>query len=115
MSDSFDQDLHGRDLPAEGRQTVLMERLGSPGPGFDGARDRLAQQLSGAEFTDVDEATGVFEITLAAADRESAVRRVFDAVAAAGADDHVVIAEHSGIEGHWITRGQEERLPPPTA
>lgn len=94
MSDSFDADLHGRDLAAEGRQTVLIERLGSPGPGFDGARDRLARQLSGAEFTDVDEATGVFEISLEAADRESAVTRVFNAVAAAGADDHLVIAEN---------------------
>lgn len=112
MPDSFDADLHGRDLAAEGRQTVLMERLGSPGPGFDAARDRLAQQLSGAEFTDIDEATGVFEISLAAADRESAVRRVFDAVAAAGADDHVVIAEHSGIEGHWITRARRRSSRP---
>ena len=115
MADSFDADLHGRDLVAEGRQTVLMERLGSAGPGFDGARDRLAKQLSGAEFTAIDEATGVFEITLEAADAESAVKRVFDAVAAAGTDDHMVIAEHSGIEGHWITRGQDEKLPPPTA
>ncbi len=115
MGDSFDADLHGRDLAAEGRQTVLIERLGSRGPGFDGARERLAKQLSGAEFTEVDEATGVFEITLKAADLESAVRRVFDAVAAAGADDHVVIAEHPEIEGHWIRRGREEPLPPPTA
>jgi len=113
--DSFDADLHPPDPVAEGHRTVLMERLGADGPGFAAARDRLAQQLSGARFETVDEATGVFEITLEAADLESAVKRVFDAMAAAGADDHMVIAEHPEIEGHWITRGQEEKLPPPTA
>ena len=35
---------------------------------------------------------GVVEVTFEAADREAAVKRVFDAVAAAGADDHFEIA-----------------------
>ncbi len=104
MSDSFDADLQGRDLATEGRQTVLMERT-DRGPGGDGAMSRLAEQLSGAVFTTVDEATGVFEIALEAPDREAALLRVINAVAAAGADDHVLIAEHSNEREHWRKGG----------
>ncbi len=104
MSDSFDADLQGRDLATEGRQTVLMERTGR-GPGAEEAVSRLAEQLSGAVFTTIDESTGVFEIALEAPDREAALRRVIDAVAAAGADDHLLIAEHSGEREHWKKGG----------
>ncbi|HEX8101835.1 MAG TPA: hypothetical protein VF533_04440 [Solirubrobacteraceae bacterium] len=100
MSDSFDADLQGRDLDTEGRQKVLMERNGR-GPGGDEALARLAGQLSGAVFTTIDESTGIFEIALEEPDHESAVRRVINAVAAAGADDHVNIAEHADTKEHW--------------
>lgn len=92
-SDSFDADLHGSDPVAEGRQLILMERLGHAGPAFEDAKARLAQSLSGAELSPVDEATGVFEVSLEAETRGKALQRVIDAMAAAGADDHLVIAE----------------------
>jgi hypothetical protein len=46
----------------------------------------------------------VVEVTVEAEDFEAAVKRVFDAMAAAGADDHFEIAEHPDIPGHWRPR-----------
>jgi hypothetical protein len=48
--------------------------------------------------------TGIFEIALEAADREAALGRIWDAVAAAGADDHIAFAEHSDRPEHWRDR-----------
>ena len=100
MPDSFDADLHGSSAELEGRHRILMERT-DHGPGAAAAIDRMKQQLSGALFLEIDEATGVFEIAVEAADRTSALERVVDAMAAAGADDHLLLAEH--------TDGQHER------
>jgi hypothetical protein len=47
---------------------------------------------------------GVIELTVEAEDFEAAVKRVFDAMAASGADDHFEIAEHPEIPGHWRPR-----------
>ena len=91
--DSFDDALQGTDAATEGRHVILMERT-ARGPGAQEAIARLAQQLSGAVFNDIDEATGVFEIALDAPDREAALQRVVDAMAAAGADDHLLLAEN---------------------
>jgi hypothetical protein len=91
-SDSFDADLHGEpDDPAH--QTIALELL-DRGPRADEARTRLAEALAGTEMSEVDEETGFFDVTIEAADHDSAVQRVIDAIAQAGADDHVVIAEH---------------------
>ena len=95
MSDSFDADLQSSDPTLEGRHRILMERT-DHGPGAAAAIDRMKQQLSGAAFTQIDEATGVFEIAVEAADRTSALERVVNAMAAAGADDHLLLAEHTG-------------------
>ena len=100
MSDSFDADLQSSDPALEGRHRVLMDRT-DRGPGAVAAIDRMKQQLSGAIFTEIDESTGVFEIALEAPDREAALQRVVDAMAAAGADDHLLLAEHP--------EGQHER------
>jgi hypothetical protein len=98
--DSYDDALQGNDRALEGRHLVLMERT-DRGPGGDDAMARLAEALSGAIFNPVDESTGVFEIAVEAPDRAAALQRVVDAVAAAGADDHVLVAEnpHSQPEG----------------
>jgi hypothetical protein len=66
---------------------------------------RELRQVLGDDVTvpDPDDA-GVIEVRLDADDEEAAVKRVFDAMAAAGADDHFEIAEHPEIPGHWRPR-----------
>jgi hypothetical protein len=64
------------------------------------ARDDLAAVLPDVRVGEPDE-LGVFEIVLEADDREAALQRVWDAVAAAGADDHVVFVEHPDLPEHW--------------
>jgi hypothetical protein len=67
------------------------------------ARAELAGALPDAEVSVPDE-TGTFEVAVDASDREAALRRVWDAVAAAGADEHIVFAEHAGVPEHWRPR-----------
>jgi hypothetical protein len=64
------------------------------------AREELAAALPDAEVGEPDD-VGVFEITLDADDREDALRRVWDAVAASGTDDHIVFLEHPDLPQHW--------------
>jgi hypothetical protein len=78
--------------------TMLMLHFGTP-------RDRQARaQLAGAlpdgEVGEPDD-VGVFEIALEAEDLEDALRRVWDAVAASGTDDHIVFLEHPLLPEHW--------------
>jgi hypothetical protein len=71
---------------------------------YQHALQELRQVLGDdVEVPDPDDA-GVIEVKLDAADLEEAVRRVFDAMAASGADDHFEIAEHPEIPGHWRPR-----------
>lgn len=70
------------------------------------AREHLAnlrQALPDAELTEPDD-VGVFEARLSAPSREAALQRVFDAIAAVGADDHVVFLEHPDVPRHWRRR-----------
>jgi len=64
------------------------------------ARRQLAAALPGAEVSEPDE-VGVFEVTLDADSQEDALQRVWDGVAAAGADDHVAFLEHPALPEHW--------------
>lgn len=72
-------------------------------PADEEARARIADQLAGAQVGVPDE-LGVFEITFVADDLDAALARVWDAVAAAGADDHVVFLEHPELPEHWRPR-----------
>jgi ApbE superfamily uncharacterized protein (UPF0280 family) len=66
------------------------------------ARDELATALpDDATVGPLDEETGAFDVELDADSHEEALQVVFDAVAAAGADDHVVFAEHPNVPQHW--------------
>lgn len=69
------------------------------------ARENLAAGLPEAEITEPDE-VGVFEIVLDAGDEEAALVRVWDAVAAAGVDDHVAFLEHADLPEHWRHRAR---------
>ncbi len=67
------------------------------------ARTELAAALPGADIGEPDE-VGVFEVVLEADDREDALSRVWDAVAASGTDDHIVFLEHPELPEHWRHR-----------
>jgi len=85
------------------RHTVEMLLLR---PGIAGDREaveRLAEALPDAGVGAPDE-TGVFDITLDAADQEEALQKVWDAVAASGSDDYVVFLEHPELPEHWRER-----------
>ena len=78
--------------------TMVMLHLGTPRD--QEAREELADVLAGADVSEPDEA-GVFDISLQADDREDALRRVWDAVAASGTDDHIAFLEHPELPEHW--------------
>ena len=67
------------------------------------AKDDVCAALGGAQCTEPDEG-GTFEVRVKAAGQEDALQKVWDAMAAAGADDHLVIMEHPDIERHWEHR-----------
>jgi hypothetical protein len=67
------------------------------------ARTALAEALPDAEIGEADE-LGVFEIRVEADEEEAALNEVWDAVAAAGVDDHVVFLEHPELPDHWRPR-----------
>jgi hypothetical protein len=79
--------------------TMLMLHFGTPRD--QQARAELAAALpDDARIGEPDE-VGVFEIELEAEDLEDALRRVWDAVAASGTDDHIVFMEHPDLPQHW--------------
>jgi hypothetical protein len=83
--------------------TVAMFMLHSGSPRDQAARQDLATALPGAKVREPDD-TGVFEVELEADDTEDALLQVWNAVAAAGADDHVVLLEHPDLPEHWRRR-----------
>jgi hypothetical protein len=80
---------------------VLLDR----GVFAENARRRLAEVLPESEVGEPDE-VGVFEVTLEAESQEAALHRVWDGVAAAGADDHIAFLEHPELPEHWRHRAQ---------
>jgi hypothetical protein len=78
--------------------TMLTLHLGTPRD--QQARAQLAAALPDGKVGPTDE-VGVFEIELEAADLEDALRRIWDAVAASGTDDHIVFLEHPHLPQHW--------------
>jgi hypothetical protein len=85
------------------RETVEMFMLHFGTPRDQQARQQLAEALPEAEIGEPDD-VGVFDITLEADDREDALSRVWDAVAASGTDDHIVFLEHPDLPEHWRER-----------
>ena len=83
---------------------VVTLVIDQPGPAGDAALERLAEQLSDAQLAPPDPDTGVFDVTLDAESREEALNRVWNALAAAGADDEIVFLEHPDVPEHWRSR-----------
>ncbi len=88
------------------QQVVAMFELHGGTPRDEEYREALAAALPDAEVGGADD-VGVFEIELEAEDREAALEAVWDAVAAAGADDHIVFLEHPDIPGHYKSGSPE--------
>jgi hypothetical protein len=82
------------------RQAVGMFMLHGGTPQDHSAREELAAALPAGEVGEADD-LGVFEVVLEADDREDALRRVWDAVAASGTDDHLLFLEHPELPEHW--------------
>jgi hypothetical protein len=78
---------------------VLLDR----GANCDAARSRFVAALDGAAATTPDE-TGAFEVSIECASQDDALNRVWDAVAASGADDHIAFLEHPSLPEHWRHR-----------
>jgi hypothetical protein len=66
----------------------------------DEARRQFVAALDGATATDPDE-TGAFEVSIECGSQDDALNRVWDAVAASGADDHIAFLEHPSLPEHW--------------
>jgi hypothetical protein len=83
------------------RVSMVMLHMGTPRD--QESREQLAAALPDATVTEPDQ-TGVFEVALDAEDREHALTRVWDAVAASGTDDHIAFLEHPDLPEHWRAR-----------
>lgn len=84
------------------RHAVALQQL-DRGERADRARRAVVEAVPDATFSEPDE-TGVFEVSVEADSYEDALERVWDAIAAAGADDHVGFAEHPSLPEHWRHR-----------
>jgi hypothetical protein len=69
-------------------------------PADQQALAKLAEALPDDEVGEPDE-LGVFEVSVAAEDQGGALRKVWDAVAASGTDDHIIFLEHPELPDHW--------------
>jgi hypothetical protein len=73
------------------------------------ARQRLSDAL-GRPVPDPDD-VGIIEVQIEAENFDGALQKVWDAMAASGADDHLAFAEHPGIPEHWKSRDADGGLP----
>lgn len=78
----------------------LREEIG--GPHGEEVRAALLEALGNPPATEPDE-TGTFEVAVDADDIDAALLSVWNALAASGADDHILLIEHPNIPGHWRT------------
>jgi hypothetical protein len=87
------------------RITIEMLMLHEASPRDLEARQQLAEVLPDAEVGEPDD-VGAFDIALDADDLEEALERVWDGVAAAGVDDHIMFLEHPELPEHWRHRSR---------
>lgn len=87
-----------------GDQQVVTLVIDPPGAAARAAHRRLAEQLGDAQVGDPDRDTGVFDVSFDSESREEALNHVWNALAAAGADDEIAFLEHPDIPEHWRSR-----------
>jgi len=83
--------------------TIALQMLDRSPRGIR-ARDDLIRCLD-AQASEPD-GDGTFEVRLSCSSQEDALNRVWDAMAACGGDDHLVIMEHPDIPRHWEHRAE---------
>jgi hypothetical protein len=76
----------------------LREEIG--GPHGEEVRGRLLEALGNPPATDPDE-TRTFEVRVEGETVDDALLEVWNALAAAGADDHILFIEHPNLPEHW--------------
>jgi hypothetical protein len=76
----------------------LREEIG--GPHGEEVRAALLNALGDPPATAPDE-TGTFEVTVEADTIDDALLAVWNALAASGADDHILFIEHPNLPEHW--------------
>jgi hypothetical protein len=69
------------------------------------ARESLLKCLDGASATEPD-GDGTFEVKIPCESQEKALQFVWNAMAACGGDDHLVIMEHPDVHHHWEHRAE---------
>jgi hypothetical protein len=79
-------------------KVALREELG--GPHGEETRSALLDALGNPPASAPDDA-GTFEVTVDAADHDSALLAVWNAMAASGADEHILFIEHPNVPEHW--------------
>jgi hypothetical protein len=85
------------------REKVALYHLHDNGPAVERYLQLLEQAVPGSRVGEPDPDRFV-EIEVDAENQEDALQKVFDGIAAAGADDHLVIAEHPDLPEHWRRR-----------
>jgi hypothetical protein len=83
---------------------VLLDR----GAKSNEARAKFVAALDGAAASEPDE-TGTFEVSIQCDSQDAALNRVWDAVAASGADDHIAFLEHPALPEQWRHRAAGAR------
>jgi hypothetical protein len=84
--------------------TIALQQL-DRSPRAARAREALVGCLDGATATEPD-SDGTFELRITCESQESALQHVWNAMAACGGDDHLVIMEHPNVEHHWEHRAE---------
>jgi hypothetical protein len=76
------------------RHVVSLLMLHSGTPRDQRARAELVAALSDDAEAAEPDAAGAFDVTLEADDFDDALKRVRDAIATSGTDDHILLIEH---------------------
>ncbi|MEA2126553.1 MAG: hypothetical protein QOI80_3335 [Solirubrobacteraceae bacterium] len=76
----------------------LREEMG--GPHGEEVRRVLLDALGNPPATEPDE-TGTLEVTVEAGSFDDALLAVWNALAASGAEEHILFIEHPDLPGHW--------------
>jgi hypothetical protein len=79
-------------------RVALREEMG--GPHGEEVRAALLRALGDPPATDPDE-SGTFEVTVEADSVDDALLAVWNAMAASGADEHILFIEHPNLPEHW--------------